>query len=120
MPGVIYAQTFTSSSTSEVGYSLLSRALDALLATLHEEPKAEVLWKMHYSQETPASEPVKSDDRILKTPDIPPSFVLEDNVLHTVQDIWECFVGEDGKGGGFMNFEDREGAGDDEGEQTVF
>ena len=58
-------------------------------------------------------------DQILRTADIPSSFVLEDDVLRDVRSVWECIVGEE-KGDGFMTFEDREGAGDDEGEDAAF
>ena len=71
---------------------------------------------MSYTHSIPHSAPASTNpnNEILTIPEIPPSFIIEDDVLHNVRAAWERIVGDE-KGDGFMMFSDRgEGEGDDE------
>ena len=118
--GVLYAQTSPYSATSVDNFCLLALAIAKLLQHLNEDATPQVLWRMQYAQEMPRSSPStpspssSSNDKIITIPDIPPGFILEDDVLRDVRTVWERIVGEE-KGDGFMNFADREDV--DEGEE---
>ena len=53
------------------------------------------------------------DNHVVCLNEVPPDLVLEDDVLRNVRETWERIVVDDTKEG-FMTFQDREGAGDDE------
>ena len=112
---VIYAQTL--SSTSSEGYSLLKFALKTLLNSLDETTKPELLWTLQYIQQAPNTNSIPPHNQIITTPDVPLSFVLEDDILRDIRDIWENIMIED-PGSGFMTFEDREGVETEEGDES--
>ena len=114
---VVYAQT--TYPTSHDSFLLLNLALTTLLETLNETPKPEVLWTMQYAHRSPNAIPNPPRNHILTTPDVPPSLVLEDDLLRDIRGIWETIVGDDERSG-FMTFEDREGVGTEEGEESAF
>ena len=49
----------------------------------------------------------KQQPRVIILPDLGPEIALEDSVLREVEAAWKKIVGEEGKGEGFMVFEDR-------------
>jgi len=53
-----------------------------------------------------------SNDNVLQLPDLAPGLALEDDVLKHVKAAYERIMGDDGAG--FMLFEDRGGAADEE------
>lgn len=55
---------------------------------------------------------------ILFLKDLAPSLALEDEVLRDVRAVWELITADDGdERGGFMQFEDREGGANEDGEE---
>ena len=90
--------------------SLLQTAVSRLLPTAVEEPDAAILWTMQYNHASPMTSSMTSQEGTLHIPAIPPSLVLEDDVLRSVRRAWEDIVGDD-IGDGFMNFKAREGDG---------
>ncbi len=100
-------------------------AVKNLLSVVVEDPKPDVLWGAHYTQEHAIAEHPSKDmisdlddlasstlpNRILQLPDLPPGLVLEDDLLRTVRDAWEKITGGDGE---FMQFAERQGLGDED------
>ncbi|KAL9128149.1 MAG: hypothetical protein Q9217_003123 [Psora testacea] len=117
---VIYAQTTPSSSMRVDSSSLLKIAVTEFLNSVHEDPRPQVLWCMHYTQDMLQSPvtPTNSKPEILKISEVTSSFVLEDDLLRNVRTAWECVVGEE-KGDGFMTFADREDVGQGEEDEGI-
>ncbi|KAL9092814.1 MAG: hypothetical protein Q9165_004232 [Trypethelium subeluteriae] len=116
---VLYAST---SATGEKGFVLLKDAVDHVLQSLEELPAPTVLWSMQYEQmatATPAvfggggSTNTNTDGRVMLLPPVPLDLALDDRILESVRSVWEKIVGEGNNG--FMVFEDREGAGGEDG-----
>ena len=107
-PGVIYAAYTEADPPVKSGSSLLTLAINRLLASIHESPKPHILWNLSYQQSI-ASPPVSNplNEHVIQMPDVPPGPVLEDEVLRNVRATWERIVGDDDVGKGFMTFEDR-------------
>ena len=99
--GVLYAST---SNTGKDGYALLQAAVEALLHSLD----GHVLWCLRYTQRSHTES--EQSSRVVVFP--PPSLDLafDDDVLRRVEEVWKMVDGE----GSFMQFEEREGLGDDE------
>lgn len=144
--GIIYAQSYTPTPRA-----LLSKAVETLLSST--APTATILLTLSYQHLIPTTPPSALDSlppsqssntatgtytstvpssKILLLPSIPPSFVLEDDVLSSVRAIWDNIAsdtdadaevesGAKDSGavgfGKFMQFVDRPGeSGEDEGE----
>lgn len=58
--------------------------------------------------------PPGPSSQIILLPDLSPNLVVDDSLLENVKDAWEKIMGEV-KSDGFMDFEDREGLSEDEG-----
>ena len=131
--GIVYAST---SLPNPTGSTLLTSAIQKFLATVQEEIAHKILWSLHYSQRHASSSvatnpnlshinsgidsdqtnPSMKEDHIIQLPDLAPGLVLEDSALKIVQEAWEKIVGNE-TGEGFMVFEDREGLGEDAGDE---
>ncbi|KAF2237803.1 hypothetical protein EV356DRAFT_509683 [Viridothelium virens] len=118
---ILYAST---SATGEKGVVLLKDAVDRILHCLEEQPAPTVLWSMQYEQMATTSPVVLSgeentntntDGRVMLLAPVPLDLALDDRTLESVRSVWERIVGEENNG--FMVFEDREGAGGDDGEE---
>jgi len=96
-----------------------------LLDDVHETPKPEILWSMHYHHSSRDTHTAKQGfaEQTVGMPEVKPSFVLEDEILKGVNSVWEKIVrrdradrpmqeGEENgikeSGKGFLIFEDRE------------
>ena len=109
--GILYAST---SLSSEKGFELLKRAVDALLVAVEISPKPDVLWRVQYQQHASSGSetlPV-GNEHVLSFP--PPSMDLAfgDTILDDVKEIWQRIAGDEG--GEFLVFQDRETYDDDE------
>ncbi|KAL8917453.1 MAG: hypothetical protein Q9208_007947 [Pyrenodesmia sp. 3 TL-2023] len=130
---IIYTSTtLTHPSASR----LLQSAINALLDALNESPKPEIIWSLSYTQHhttsshpspskdvNPTSSPTASTEQqrygIFHLKDLAPSLALEDEVLRDVRAAWECITADDrDERGGFLQFEDREGLGGDDGDDV--
>jgi hypothetical protein len=109
--GILYAAT---SLSSEMGFDLLNKATDALLAAVDDTPAPTSLWSMRYKQRASSgSEPLPpTGGHILSFP--PPSMDLafDDVILDNVKEVWQKIMGDDA--GEFLSFKDREAYDDDE------
>ncbi|KAI4115952.1 MAG: hypothetical protein LQ345_003541 [Seirophora villosa] len=129
--GIIYTSTTLTQSAALI---LLRSAIDTLLSSVNEQPTPTILWSLsytqHHHQPTPPSSltgneaSVTSHARssqqsgILFLKDLAPSLALEDEVLRDVRAVWELITADDGdERGGFMQFEDREGGANEDGEE---
>ncbi|KAL8750003.1 MAG: hypothetical protein Q9184_006586 [Pyrenodesmia sp. 2 TL-2023] len=132
---IIYTSTTISHPSATL---LLQSAINALLDSLNESPKPEILWWLSYTQHhaipspsallNPQSdinnltsfhpESIKQQrSGILHLQDLAPSLALEDDVLRDVRAVWERITADDGDArGGFLQFEDRAGLGGDDGD----
>jgi len=99
--GVLYAST---SITGEEGYGLLELAVKTLLESLD----GHVLWCLRYTQRT--FNGVETSPSVVMFPPTSFDLVFDDEVLRSVESVWEKLSGE----GNFMQFEEREGIGEDE------
>ena len=117
--GVIYGSFGLSGSR---GYLLLEAAINRLLQSV-SEANAKVLWSLRYTQLGRTStipdgvQALKSSfpsDRVICFP--PPSLDLavDDSTIDIVKAAWKVIMGEEAVDDEFMDFEDREGASDDE------
>jgi hypothetical protein len=108
---ILYAAT---SLSSEMGFDLLNKATDALLAAVDDTPAPTSLWSMRYKQRASSgSEPLPpTGGHILSFP--PPSMDLafDDVILDNVKEVWQKIMGDDA--GEFLSFKDREAYDDDE------
>ena len=97
------------------------------MVSISESPNPQILWSLHYDQEStpPATTddydtnincPQVSNPHVLKLPDLSPGLVLEDDMLKHVRAAWQRIMGEDE---GFMVFEEREGMDDEEGDGDI-
>lgn len=118
---VIYA---TTALTGEPGVALLDEAVQLLLQSSEGHATAQVLWAMRYEQSYSVSETaepdrvsVKQDKSVVVFPRSPHDLALEDSVMERVRRAWQLITARDEEAGEFMVFEDREGTGDDEGEE---
>ena len=93
--------------------------MEALLESVEEESKPEVLWTLQYSQRVSHSkrsevEGFKSEvmTSVLLFPELHAGLSFDDSILDHVKEAWQKITGNVD---GFMEFEDREtGAYDDE------
>ncbi|KAF2629534.1 FAD/NAD(P)-binding domain-containing protein [Macroventuria anomochaeta] len=108
---ILYSST---SLSSEMGFGLLRKAVDALLVAVEVTPKPDVLWSIQYQQHASSGTETlpAGNEHILGFP--PPSMDLafDDALLDNVKEVWQKIVGEDG--GEFLVFQDREVYDDDE------
>ncbi|KAH6618488.1 rab geranylgeranyl transferase escort protein-like protein [Boeremia exigua] len=108
---ILYAST---SLSSDKGFELLKKAVDALLVAVEVTPKPNVLWSTEYRQRASSSTDTLPADHehVLSFP--PPSMDLafDDAILDNVKSVWRQIVGEEG--GEFLVFQDRETYDDDE------
>ena len=78
---------------------------------------------MQYQQCHPPSATSKSLDTVFLCQDVPPTLVLEDDVLRDVRSIWENITEKDTESA-YMTFGDREGMdsgdNDDDGDDDTF
>lgn len=93
------------------------------MLNINEDPSPQILWYMHYDQQSnpPTTEDdydanltcdQTSNDHVLQLPDLAPGLALEDDVLKHVRAAYERIMGKEGAG--FMMFEDREGAAEED------
>jgi hypothetical protein len=103
--GILYAST---SLSSDKGFVLLRKAVDALLASVDVSPAPEVLWSAQYQQHASSgSESLPADNkRFLSFPHPSMDLAFDDTILDNVKEVWQKIVGEDG--GEFLVFQDRE------------
>ncbi|KAL5118169.1 Rab proteins geranylgeranyltransferase component A [Pleosporales sp. CAS-2024a] len=109
---ILYASTLLS---SEPGFELLDKAVNALLASVDVSPAPHLLWSSHYLQRASSSAqnlPTGDDEHILRF--APPSadLAFDDAIFDRVKDVWEKIVGSDA--GEFLVFKDREAYDDDD------
>lgn len=122
---IIHAQM--SHSSQSTASQTLRLALKALLRSVDQEPKPDVLWIMSYTShhediraatgaEVEGVRRKKGPVLFLKPQ--PPGLVFEDSVLDDVRSAWERITKDDADRGEFMQFEEREAAmGEDEPEE---
>ncbi|KAF1916800.1 GDP dissociation inhibitor [Ampelomyces quisqualis] len=109
---ILYASTSLSGTQ---GFALLTKAVNALLATVDVAPATSVLWSAQYQQRPTSGTdvlPTGNNDRVLRFP--PPSTdpAFDDAMFARVKDVWEKVM--DGDAGEFLLFQDREVYDDDE------
>lgn len=111
MSGILYAST---SVSSENGFVLLSKAVDALLASVDVSPAPDVLWSAQYQQHASSGAEIlpADNERVLSFPSPSMDLAFDDTILDNVKVVWQNIVGEDG--GDFLVFQDREQYDDDE------
>ncbi|KAI9701241.1 MAG: Rab proteins geranylgeranyltransferase component A [Candelina mexicana] len=111
---VLYASI---TASTENGYGLLDIALKRLLDCAEEkEQPAEVLWSMHYQQQSQRSTFVsrqqqtgsKSSENVLVFPSLALDLAFDDNILEQVREVWQKITAVDPESE-FMVFEDRQG-----------
>jgi len=102
-PGVIHAST---AESHEPGYERLEHAVSALLDSIEEEPKPEVLWRLHYQRRGSPANGVSVDGGQISIPGFSSELVLDDAVLDHVKQAWRTITGEDDNE--FMKFNARE------------
>lgn len=109
--GILYAST---SAPREPGFVRLREAVTTLLGSVDERTTPRVLWSMQYQQRSSTSglDPADVHAGIAILPQISQTLVLEDQLLESVKAAWRRITGESHEQ--FMNFEAREGMGDDE------
>lgn len=122
------------------GSNILAGCVQKLFAAVAEDPSPQPLWILNYtkivprdyfstsetrsnSPATPSSDPensiFKQQSRVIILQDLGPEIALEDSMLHEVEAAWEKIVGVEGKGEGFMVFDDRGDAEDYDGNDNV-
>ncbi|KAJ9264185.1 hypothetical protein DTO212C5_7244 [Paecilomyces variotii] len=101
------------------GQEILDSAIQRLLQSVRNEAGASVLWSLRFTQlgraDDGSADPIPSAaGRVIRFP--PPSLDLafDDATIDAVQKVWEMVLGDEARDESFMQFEDREGAGDDE------
>ena len=104
---------YLSSPKTSQSKSLLDTALSSFLSTFADGADApKCIWKMHYTQA--AGNGAFGIEGNIGTFDlISPEMAFNDDVLPPVQQAWEMVTGAD-NGEGYMKFEDREGANDED------
>lgn len=109
--GILYAST---SLSHDVGFKLLQKAIDTLLAVVEVSPCPDVLWSVQYLQHASSGTDKlpTNKERIISFS--PPSVDLafDDAILDSVKGLWRQIVGDEG--GEFLVFQDRELYDDDE------
>lgn len=113
MIGVVYLCTVSSPNSR----SLLNAALTTLASLANgDESVPKCLYKLGYEQSFRSTITTKVDGSIISIP--PPSLDLafNDQVLRQVESAWEAVTAGDepAKEAAYMDFEDREGAQDDD------
>lgn len=102
------------------GQGLIESAVNELLKAV-ADPTAKVLWSLRYTQLGRGSDIIDATQtvepntqNIISFP--PPSLDLavDDSTIDIVKAAWKVIMGEEAVDDEFMDFEDREGASDDE------
>jgi hypothetical protein len=97
------------------GFELLSKAVDALLASVDVSPPPTSLWSTQYQQRpTSGTEtlPMGDDEHVLRFPPPSTDLAFDDTVFDRVKDVWQKIMG--GDVGEFLVFQDREIYDDDD------
>ncbi|KAI9779366.1 MAG: Rab proteins geranylgeranyltransferase component A [Candelina submexicana] len=111
---VLYASV---TASADYGYGLLDIAIKRLLDCAEEkEQPTEVLWSMHYQQQSQRSTLVyrqqqpgsKSSENVLVFPSLALDLAFDDIILEQVRGAWQKITAVDPESG-FMVFEDRHG-----------
>lgn len=114
--GVVHANV---ALAGDAGQSVLERAVNMLLASV--DAKASVLWSLRFTQlgnsfgeNIPDVSRHPVSERVLSFP--PPSLDLafDDSVIDRVRTVWKMIMGDEVDDSQFLQFEDREGALDDD------
>jgi len=111
---VVYLSTLLTPTSR----NLLEKALSSLLAAVangeSEAPSA--LYKLYYEQTSGSSTSVDVDGAIVDFPPLPLDLAFNDAVMGQVRAAWDAVTKGDEPDGsaGYMKFEDREGAVDDD------
>ncbi|KAJ4989323.1 rab protein geranylgeranyltransferase component a [Stagonosporopsis vannaccii] len=108
---ILYAST---SLSSDKGFMLLTKAVDALLAAVEVTPHPDVLWSVKYRQRASSGADILPDGkgRVLSFPPLSMDLAFDDAILDNIKGLWRKIVGEEG--GDFLVFQDREHYDDDE------
>ena len=118
MLGVLYGSI---ASPGAEGQALIEHAIHKLVEST-ADPDAAVLWSMRYTQlghdSTQAGAPAPSLTRLSKdTFCFPPpnlDLAFDDSMIDVVKDAWRLVMGAQANESEFMEFEDREGAYEEE------
>jgi hypothetical protein len=92
-----------------------------MIASIGEQPAPQILWSMHYDQQSTSPQPSNTDataesgpdssSKILKFPSLSSDLAFDDTILTRVREAWLKVIGPDATG--FMEFEDREAMGEE-------
>lgn len=98
---------------------LLEKALTSLLTAVSPDSEPPVvLYKLSYDQHSGGSTSTSVDGNVISFPVLPLDLAFNDNVMAQVKTAWDALPhksdAEGAEGEGYMNFEDREGAGDED------
>ncbi|KAG6023358.1 hypothetical protein E4U41_002045 [Claviceps citrina] len=102
---IVYLSTL-STPTSK---ALLDTALSQLLAAASGSQPAKCLWRLHYDQVCGAGS-FTVENHMGTFGRFAPDVAFNDSLLGPVQQAWQVVAGPDADPGGYMKFEDREGA----------
>ena len=115
--GVLYGNV---SIPGAEGQSLIENAIKKLLKSA-ADPSAKVLWSLRYTQlgrtSTKAGEPPSLTRLSNNAFCFPPGnldLAFDDSLIDVVKEAWRLVMGDEAKESEFMEFEDREGAYDEE------
>lgn len=117
--GVLYLNTIYTAESK----ALLEKTIDLLLAALMPEdgasaPPPRCLYQLYYEQTAPINPKVteENDHRTLTFAPTPNSLTFDDEILDSVQQVWQKVMGEaaEDEDVQYMVFTDREGVGDDD------
>lgn len=115
--GVVYGSV---SLPGPQGQALLESAVNELLKSV-ADPTARVLWSLRYTQlgrESDISDVAQTvESKHKNTMCFPPpslDLAVDDAMIAHVKAAWKAVMGDDVNDDEFMNFEDREGAYDEE------
>lgn len=62
--------------------------------------------------------PLNEVERVIKFPRMSPDLAFDDLLIERVRHAWQLITGRDESAGEFMVFEDREGMGEDDEDET--
>lgn len=109
--GIIYLTIQASPQSSHH----LDLALTALLQAITDS--ADVLYKLYYEQATSSREPLttlRGGATVFEFPSPSLSLAFDDGSLDAVHEAWKLVMKHEAVSDAFMQFEDREGMGDDD------